>query len=117
MTIEALSPEWVEALASASAERDGADLGGVVAVTIGKTRRAVFEIAGGRVVGASDAEPGVAIPVTGAQLDAWTRGELDLSVAYMRGDIKPEGSTGTLLAALEVLSDPQVSVNLRAALG
>lgn len=110
-----LSEEWVEALVSASADRV-APFDAVVAFTIGKTKRAVVEISSGRVTGPSDAEPAVTIPFTGKQLDAWTADEIDCSVAFMKGDLKPEGSTGALLAVLDLLDDAGVRSRLRDAL-
>jgi len=99
-----LNAEWVEALVEASSQRQG--LSGVVAIAVGKTDRVVFEISGGRVVAA--AEPGgaqVTIPVTADQLTSILDGTESLAQAFMRGDVKPEGSTGALLAAVELFED------------
>jgi len=119
-----LSDEWVSTLAAASSDRVGVGMTGVVAITIGKTRRAVLEIVDGRVV-VSAAEPdspvdgspvdgstvdggaevAVTIPATAKQLDAIIDGSESLAQAFMRGDIKPEGATGALLAAIELFED------------
>lgn len=113
--IAQLSEPWVDALVAASKERTS-PFNAVVAFTIGKTKRAVIEISEGSVTGSTDAEPAVTVPFTGKQLDAWANGEIDCSAAYMKGDLKPEGSTGALLAALDLLADSEVRERLRATL-
>lgn len=103
---ELLSAAWVEALATASADRSGPGTSGVVAVAIGKTKRAVFEITDGRVLRSrTDQEPGVTIPVTAKQLAAVLDGSESLAQAFMRGDVKPEGATGPLMAVVELFED------------
>ena len=106
---EPLSDEWVAAAIEASAGCVGTT--GVVAIAIGKKKRAVLEIVDGEVtagrsVGGEDpGEVGVTIPVTGAQLGALLSGDESLAQAFMRGDIKPEGATGPLLAAIGLFED------------
>ncbi len=106
---EPLSQEWVSAVIDASDHRVGSS--GVVAIAIGKTKKAVLEIVDGRVtdgrsVGKDDpGDVGVTIPVTGSQLEALVSGQESLAQAFMRGDVKPEGSTGPLLAAVELFED------------
>lgn len=102
----AFSPEWVSALVAASAGRGGVpSVSGVVGLGTGKKSSVVLNITEGQVTGPIDSEPEVVIPISEAQIDAWNKGELSLSVAYMKGDLKPVGSTGALLAALEVLDN------------
>lgn len=102
-----------EALVAASADRRrGSGLAGRVQLALGSSSAVVVEIADGRVIAVSRDEPEVRIPFTQAQFQAWLDGDLHLSRAYMRGDIKPEGSSGALLAALEVLDDPAVVAEL-----
>lgn len=105
-------PDLVARLVSATAgRRHPSGLTGLVAFGIGsKPVTLVFE--GGQVLGATDAEPHAVLALTKKQFEAWGSGELSLSVAYMQGDVKPEGSTGALLAALEVLDDPEVRAAL-----
>jgi putative sterol carrier protein len=107
--VDALSNEWVEAIAEASAPRAGAGRSGRVAITVGKSKRAVLDIVDGEVrtpvTHDADGDPEVTIPVTGKQLTALIDGEESLAQAYMRGDIKPEGATGPLLAAVELFED------------
>ncbi len=97
---------FVDALVAATGDRRSVGgLSGVVELATGKTTSVVVEFDDGRCVGVSDREPGVRIQLTGAQIAAWLAGELHLGEAYMRGDVKPDGRTGDLLAALEVLDD------------
>lgn len=103
---ELLSDEWVAALAEASADRSAPGLSGSIAIAIGKTKRAAFEIVDGRVSPvAADVEPGVTIPVTAKQLAAVLEGSESLAQAFMRGDVKPAGATGPLMAAVELFED------------
>ncbi len=105
--------DFVAQLVTATADRDdAAGLTGIVELALGKTKSVVFQLADGRVTGVADGvEPGAAnvrIQFTGAQRAAWLAGELDLTKAYMRGDLKPEGRSGDLIAALQLLDDPDV---------
>lgn len=107
--IDHLSEAWIDALVEASQDRAGGS-SGIVAITVGKTKRAVFEIADGKVVGAAPAGGSelvaeVTIPVTAKQLAAIVDGTESLAQAFMRGDVKPEGATGPLLAAIELFED------------
>lgn len=119
---EVLSDEWCAAATSALA--DAASGGGpvgapdadgevelVVAGDAGKvTSRWV--VSGGRLVGVrlvgDGEEPApVSIPVTDDDLRAIVAGDLDPAVAYMRGDIKPEGSSAAVLAFVSALNRPE----------
>ncbi len=108
---EAFSDEWVAEMIAAHAERPAVPgLSGVVGLGVGKKVAVVVSITDGRITGSvdlsgagDDVEPGVTIPFSGAQVEAWQSGELDLSEAYMMGDLKPVGSTGALLAAFTAL--------------
>ncbi len=102
------SSALVASLVAATADRVSAGgLGGVVALSLGGVA-AVVDLADGRVVGPSSATPEVQLTLTGPQHEAWRAGTLSLAEAYMKGDLKPEGSTRALAAALEVLDDPHV---------
>ncbi len=114
MMAEVLSAAWVAAMIEASEDRSGAGSGdgGHVAIAIGKTKRAEFRIVDGRVLeaqGTTDSESdelvGVTIPMTAKQLAAIVDGTESLAQAFMRGDVKPEGATGPLLAAIELFED------------
>lgn len=107
--MEALTEEWVEALVAASAaapdDRVG-DRSGAIELTIGKKRRAVVSMVEGRVVGSSDAEGDdidVSIPFTDDQLRAYLSGEKSIAQDYIRGDVKPVGSTGPWLSFIELV--------------
>ena len=102
---EPLGEEWVAAVVEASADRSVAGASGVVELTIGKTKRAVLEIVDGRVSGPIEVEPPVTIPVTSKQLGAIVDGSDSLAQAFMRGDVKPVGATGPLLAAVDLFED------------
>lgn len=105
---------FVDAIVAATADRaELAGSSGIVGLGIGKKVLATLEIVDGRVVGPTDAEPAVTIVFTGAQVESWLGGELHLSQAYMRGDLKPVGHTGPLTAALEILDDADVVAALR----
>ncbi len=117
--VDALSDEWVSAVAEASGHRSGAGRSGRVAITIGKTRRAVLHIIDGEVASADpepDVDPPVTVPLTAKQLTALLAGDESLAQAFMRGDIKPEGATGPLLAAVELFEDVEFRRRLAALL-
>lgn len=111
-----LDDAWIEAVALASQSAEVAlPASGVAVFTIGKTKRAALQIADGRVTGpaAEAAEDGpaadvgtVSIPVTAAQLASFCDGTESMSKAFMRGDLKPVGSTGALLPVLALFDDP-----------
>ncbi|MDH3684146.1 MAG: SCP2 sterol-binding domain-containing protein [Acidimicrobiia bacterium] len=104
--VDQLSEAWVAAVAEASQHRTGTS--GTVAIAIGKSKQAVLDIVEGRVVGSADPERAdVTIPVTQSQLDAIVGGDESLAQAFMRGDVKPEGATGSLIAAVELFEDEE----------
>ncbi len=104
LVADPFSAEWVGELVEATAGRSGVPgVAGKVGIGHGKVPKVVLEMAEGKVLGATEEEHEVLIPISKAQLEQWSAGELNLTVAYMKGDIKPTGSTGALLAALEVL--------------
>ena len=107
-----LDDAWVEELVAASADVSG-DRSAVVAVTIGKKQQAVLTIEAGRVTGGGDAEAAaVSVPVTSDQLRSFMDGSESVAQAYMRGDLKPVGSTGALLAFVELFENPDFRNNL-----
>ncbi len=109
MTSAVFTDEWVQALVEASAGRVAIPgLGGVIDLGIGKTVQMTLSIVDGRATGTSEEDAGAHIPFTGAQLEAWQNGELDLTQAYTKGDLKATGRTGHLLAALELLDDRSI---------
>lgn len=109
-----LSPQWVDALVTGSAEapaRPGVDA--TIALCLGTSQRRVLAIRDGRVVGEADGDAQVEIPLTESQLEALVAGRLSLARAYMRGDIKPVGSSGAILVAAEVFEDDRIWQGLR----
>ena len=77
-----------------------------VAVLV-EDQRSVLRIRGGRVgVDESGDEAEAEVPLSASQAEAVATGELSLAVAYMRGDVKPVGSSGALAVFLEVVEDP-----------
>ncbi|MEM9653186.1 MAG: SCP2 sterol-binding domain-containing protein [Actinomycetota bacterium] len=106
-----LDEQWIASLIDASADVSG-DHSAVVAVAIGKKQQAVLTIESGRVVGAGDEDAvAVTVPVTSEQLQAFADGSESVAQAYMRGDVKPVGSTGALLAFVELFENPAFRAN------
>ena len=103
---EPLSSDWVTSVIEASQRAEPSSLSDrstVVAFTVGKSKRAVLHFEHGRVVDSrDDDEVEVTIPFTGEQLDAMMAGRESMAQAYIRGDLKPEGSTGAFLAVVEL---------------
>ena len=111
----AVAPDWVEGLLAGSERvplRPGLDAR--VALTVDGART-VLDIRDGRFtpVAGTEGEPAVEVPLTGEQVEAIAAGALSLAVAYMRGDIKPVGSTGALAVLIEVVEDPATWAGLR----
>lgn len=107
-----LDDDWVAEMIAASSDLTG-DRSAVVAVTIGKKQQAVLSIESGRVVGSGDADAvAVTVPVTSDQLASFVDGSESVAKAYMRGDLKPVGSTGALLAFVELFENPAFRQNL-----
>ena len=87
-------PGWVDRLVQASsgaAARPGLDAR--VAVAVDGDPPAVLDIRDGRIAGVADGEAEVEVPLTAEQVQGFGGGEVSLAVAYMRGDVKPVGST------------------------
>jgi len=98
---------WITAMVEASNERANPGLGdATVAFTIGKTKQLTFVVAGGQVVSGAPLEQAqVKVPFKKAQLEAVVQGEQSLAQEFIRGDIKPEGSTGAFASAVELFED------------
>lgn len=114
--------ELGERLVAATAARTPVPTGsGRVAITIGKTNAVTLVIADGVVVEVDSLDVADAatadgrIPFTKAQLGEYIAGHWPLTEAYMKGDLKPEGRSGPLLAMLEILDAPEVLEALTAA--
>jgi hypothetical protein len=104
------------ALVGASSDRSGLPGRAVVAVTVGGGDELVIEIVDGRATGPGPAdEVEVAVSISADRFSAFLSGDDSLAQAFMRGDVKPVGSTGPLLALVELLEDPEVRRRLAAA--
>ncbi len=107
--MEPLSEEWIDALVAASAAAAADQVGdrsGVIELTIGRKRRAVLRMVDGRVVGpfdGDDDEIDVSVPFTDDQLRAYLTDDDSIARAYIRGDVKPVGSTGPWLSFVELV--------------
>ena len=117
-----LSPDWCASVSSALADVEpGPGGSGVVEVVVtgGEPARqsAVLVIDAGRLtaisVDGSGPESEVAIPQSRADFEAMVRGELDPAIAFMRGDLKPDGSSRAVFALLSALARPQTQHVLR----
>lgn len=109
--IELLSDDWVQALVAATADEAATSApSATVALTIGKTRRAVVVLEAGRVVGpGADDDVEVTLPLTEVQLRDLLAGRQSLAKSYIRGDVKPEGSTGALGSLVELFESADLS--------
>lgn len=107
--MEPLDDAWVQALVDGSADAPARPwLHARVGLCVDGGERRVLEILDGRVVGTTGGEAQVELPLTAAQLAALVAGEGSLARDYMRGDVKPVGSSGALAVAVEVLDDERV---------
>ena len=106
---EPFTSAWVDELVALSSDRESiAGLSGIVGLGVGAKlaaadAEAVVAIVDGRAVGASTELPEITIPFAKNQVSEWLAGEVVLSEAYMKGDLKPVGASGPLFAALELL--------------
>jgi hypothetical protein len=106
------SPGWCEAVTAALADLPvGPGGSGVVqlVVTGGDPDRVLLTwvVEDGRPVSVSvdsGAEPQVVVPVSWPIAEQLVTGEIDPAVAYMRGDLKPEGSSAAWFAFLSALA-------------
>lgn len=105
------------AVMAASEGREGSGRSGSVALLVAGAPVGL-DIVDGRVVGPApvDGAP-VRVPVTADQLSAIIDGSQSLAQSFMRGDVKPEGATGPLLALIELFEDADFRHRLAAAIG
>ena len=106
---------FVELAVEASASRVPAPTSGLVSLQVDGAPIGL-EIVEGRVVGPGPVgEARVAVPLTGQQLRAIVDGSLSMAQAFMKGDIKPDGATGPLLALIELFEDDEFRQGLASA--
>jgi putative sterol carrier protein len=108
-----LSAAWCESVSPVlAALPPGPGGSGVVELVVSggdpARQSTVWVVDDGRIVsvaaGGDGAEPEVTIPVSRADVESIIGGELDPAVAFMRGDLKPEGSARALLAFLSAVT-------------
>lgn len=76
---------------------------GSAALIVNKETVITVEVSDGRVVGEATGVPGCEIVLSADQVSALVAGSADLAADYMRGDLKPTGSTASILATLNAL--------------
>ena len=70
--------------------------------------KAVFSCDGANIeVGYEAEEAPVVLPLTTSQFERIVAGEESLAQSFMRGDVKPAGATGPLLAAVDLFEDAE----------
>ena len=118
---EALTDEWFEEVTRALGSGDGGPVGSpdaaaqveiVVSGADPDPMRTRWMIEGGRLVAVrsaadDDEDPDVSAPQSAADLRAVVAGELDPAVAFMRGDLKPEGSAAAWLAFVSAMNQQE----------
>lgn len=119
---QVLTDDWFRSVTeSLTSLPEGPGGSGVVEVVVngGDDGRltTVWVVADGRLVsvGAADgsSEPDATIPQSRADIEAVINGERDPAVAFMRGDLKPEGSAAAVMAWLSALSRPDTRAVLQ----
>lgn len=98
-----LDRAWLNRAMETTADRIPTGLDGTAAITVGKESLMALIIEDGRIVGEATGETDCDLPFTARQLEAYLTGDLSPTVEYMRGDLKPTGSTRAILAALDAL--------------
>ena len=103
------SGEFIDELAALSQTRPpipglSGDVGLGIGSTVDESNVAVvIAIVDGQVTGPTDRPCEAVIGLSKKQLPEWLSGELVLAAAYMKGDLKPTGASGTIFAGLELL--------------
>ena len=106
---EPFTADFIDELAALSAGRPPIPgLSGDVGLGVGSKVDAsnvavVVAIIDDQVTGTTDRGPDVVIGLSKKQVPEWLSGELVLTEAYMKGDLKPVGASGPLFAGLELL--------------
>lgn len=118
---DVLSAEWFdEATAALSADDGGAvgepDASAEIEILVSGADpdplRTRWVVDGGRLIavraaGDGDADADVSAPQKADDLRAVVAGALDPAVAFMRGDLKPEGSAAAWLAFVSAMNRPE----------
>jgi putative sterol carrier protein len=123
---EALTAEWFDTVTAALASDDAGRIGEpdasaqieiVVAGADPDPLRTRWVVEGGRLVSVrpatdGDAEADVSAPQSAEDLRAVVAGDLDPAVAFMRGDLKPEGSAAAWFAFVSAMNRPETRAAL-----
>lgn len=118
---EPLTADWFDAVTAALGSASGGVVGSpdaaaqVEIVVSGADPDPLptrWVIDGGRLVAVraavdGDEDPDVSAPQSADDLRAVVAGELDPAVAFMRGELKPEGSAAAWLAFVSVMNQPE----------
>jgi hypothetical protein len=96
-------PSWLVTAIEASADRPGTGLHGSAQLLVGKREHSTVRVEDGRVVGESAGTPECELSFSRTQAESFLAGDLKLSVEYMRGDLKPTGSTAAIVAVIDAL--------------
>ena len=94
---------WLDQAVAASADRAPTGLHGSADLLIGKTVQLSIQVDDGCITGLSTGTADCQFPFTKTQVEAFVAGEMKLSVNYMRGDLKPPGSTAAILAVIDAM--------------
>lgn len=98
-----LDQAWLERAVEATAARPATGLDGTATIVVGKEPSVTIEVHDGRIVGEAIGATECEVPFTPRQVEAYLSGQLRPTVEYMRGDMKPTGSTRAILAVLDAL--------------
>ncbi|NNE97244.1 MAG: hypothetical protein HKN24_14585 [Acidimicrobiales bacterium] len=94
---------WLDAAIEASKDREPTGLHGSARLMLGKAELLTVQIEDGRVVGPAAVVAECEVPFSPSQVEALAEGSLNLAVEYMRGDLKPTGSTAAIVAVIDAL--------------
>lgn len=94
---------WLRSAIERSAHRTSTGLDGSALLLVGKAEQITVCVEDGRVVGEAAGTPECTMSFSKTQAAAFLAGQLKLSVEYMRGDLKPTGSTAAVVAVIDAL--------------
>ncbi|MBT8241123.1 MAG: hypothetical protein KJN63_07835 [Acidimicrobiia bacterium] len=94
---------WLDSAIETSADRPSTGLHGSAVLLVGKQEHITVRVEDGRVVGESIGTPECEMSFSRTQAETFLAGQLNLAVEYMRGDLKPTGSTAAIVAVIDAL--------------
>jgi SCP-2 sterol transfer family len=121
-----LSDEWFDSVTATLASADGGAVGApeasahvemVVSGGDSGPLRTRWVVEGGRLVAVraaadDDVDADVTAPLSADDLRAVVSGDLDPAVAFMRGDLKPEGSAAAWFGFVSAMNRPETRASL-----